>query len=703
MQKGFLMPSEQSRIIEHPILGKVSAKADICFTFNGLDIYAVKGETISSALFASGLKTFGHHNKDNSPQGIYCANGQCSQCLVLVNGIPVKACMTIVREGMKVLSCEGLPSLPEYDKTNPFKEIERIETGVLIIGGGPSGLVAGIEIAKAGIEGILIDDKPSLGGKLTLQTHAFFGSIKDCWAGTRGIHIGEILTEEIGKYSNFRTWTDTTAIGVFKDGYIGMLKEGRYILVKPHILLMASGAREKALSFPNCDLPGVYGAGAFQTLVNRDLIKASNRLLIVGGGNVGLIVGYHALQAGIDVAALVEAMPRVGGYKVHEDKLKRLGVPIYTSHTIKGVWGRERVEGATIVKVDSNFREITGSEKGYEVDTVLIAVGLNPVNELLEEALRFGFNVFAAGDCYEIAEASAAIFSGKIIGREIINCIAEMSKECSKVEIPPDFKKISEVLKSKPGHTTITPFPVYEGERVMPLIRCYQEIPCNPCVDSCPKNCIKINGDPIMDLPIYEGGCIACGKCVAICPGLAISLLFLGKTQEKAQIMIPHEFLTEGIPVGSTVKTVGMEGEVIGVGIIKSIRENNTLPNRHLVLIEIPFEDRFRVAGFRIRDFTEKVENLLPMPDDAIICRCERVTAKRIRDEIRRGILDMNQLKSVLRCGMGACGGKTCESLILQLYRQEGIDLNKVTGFTKRPLVEEVGFRRFAGIDDNAF
>ena len=696
------MPSEQYRINEHPILGKISAKTSVCFTFNGLDIYAVKGETISSALFASGIKTFGHHSKDNSPQGIYCANGQCSQCLVLVNGIPVKACMTIVREGMKVLPCEGLPSLPEYDKTFSFNTIERIETEVLIIGGGPSGLVAGIEIAKAGIEGILVDDKPSLGGKLTLQTHAFFGSIKDCWAGTRGIHIGEILTEEISKFSNFKAWTDTTAIGVFKDGYVGLLKEGRYILVKPRVLLMASGAREKALAFPNCNLPGVYGAGAFQTLVNRDLIKASSRLLIVGGGNVGLIVGYHALQAGIDVAALVEAMPRVGGYKVHEDKLKRLGVPIFTSHTVKGVWGTDRTEGATIVQVDNTFREITGTEKGYEVDTVLIAVGLNPVNELYEDALRFNLNVFAAGDCFEIAEASAAIFSGKIVGREIINCIAEENKKYKMVDIPPDFKKVAEVLKSKPGKTDISPFPVFDGERVMPLIRCYQEIPCNPCVDSCPKDSIAINGDPIMDLPIYKGGCIGCGKCLAICPGLAISLLFLGKTQEKAQLMLPYELLTHDIPIGSTVKTVGMEGEIIGEGSIKAIKENPTLPNRHLVLLEIPFEDRFKVAGFRIREYIEEAKEFPLIPDDTIVCRCERVTAKMIKDEIKKGILDMNQLKSVLRCGMGACGGKTCESLIQQIYKQEGIDLKQVTGFTKRPLVEEVGLRTFAGIDDNA-
>jgi sarcosine oxidase subunit alpha len=98
---------------------------------------------------------------------------------------------------------------------------------------------------------------------------------------------------------------------------------------------VATGAREKSLAFKGNTLPGVYGAGAFQTLVNRDLVKSRpDRLFIVGGGNVGLIAGYHALQAGIHVVGLCEALPECSGYKVHKDKLARLGVPIYTSHTI---------------------------------------------------------------------------------------------------------------------------------------------------------------------------------------------------------------------------------------------------------------------------------------------------------------------------------------------------------------------------------
>jgi len=185
-----------------------------------------------------------------------------------------------------------------------------------------------------------------------------------------------------------------------------VLKDGKkYILITPKVLLVATGAREKFLAFKGNTLPGVYGAGAFQTLVNRDLVKPAEKLFIIGGGNVGLIAGYHALQAGIGVVGLVEALPQCGGYKVHKDKLVRMGVPIYTSHTVLSANGSEKVESVTIAKVDENFKPIAGTEKSFECDAVLVAVGLDPVNEFYQKALQFDVPAFVAGDAEEIAEA----------------------------------------------------------------------------------------------------------------------------------------------------------------------------------------------------------------------------------------------------------------------------------------------------------
>ena len=338
---------------------------------------ALEGEVITSALFANGIKIFGHHERDGSPQGIYCVNGQCSQCMVLVNGVAVKGCMTVVGNGMQIESCEGNPSLPPVECVPAYTEIEVIETEVLVIGGGPAGITAALELGRLGVKTLLVDDKTELGGKLTLQTHTFFGTRDDCYAGTRGIDIARILTEELGKLDSVDVMLGTTATGVFYDKRVGLDNAGRYILVEPEAVLVACGAREKSLVFPGCDLPGVYGAGAFQTILNRDCVRPTDRLFIVGGGNVGLITGYHAIQAGIQVVGLVEALPKCGGYKVHEDKLRRLGVPVMTSHTVLRAEGGEQLERITIARIDEDFRPVDGTASNYEVDTLLVAVGLS--------------------------------------------------------------------------------------------------------------------------------------------------------------------------------------------------------------------------------------------------------------------------------------------------------------------------------------
>ncbi|MGA9396995.1 MAG: FAD-dependent oxidoreductase, partial [Anaerolineaceae bacterium] len=425
------------RITKHPILSPKSENF-IEFKWQGKPLRGLAGETIASALFANGIHVFGHHHKDGSPQGIFCANGQCSQCLVLAQGNPVKACMEILEPGIQVEPLDALPDLPNLDTPPVTKGIHEMETPVLIIGGGPAGLSAAIELGKAGISAVLIDDKHRLGGKLVLQTHRFFGSVSTVYAGTRGIDIATRLEKQVRQYESISVWLKSTALAVFSDQMVGILKEGsEYVLVKPEILFVAAGAREKSLAFTGNTLPGVYGAGAFQTLVNRDLIKPSEKLFIVGGGNVGLIAGYHALQAGIDVVGLVEALPECGGYKVHKDKLVRMGVPIYTSHTVLSANGKESVESVTIAQVDQHFQPIPGTEKSFSCDTVLIAVGLDPVNEFYLKARDFGMKVFAGGDAEEIAEASAAIFSGKIRGREIAQALGK-----KELNVPPAWYEL---------------------------------------------------------------------------------------------------------------------------------------------------------------------------------------------------------------------------------------------------------------------
>jgi len=683
------------RIREHPIL-IVEDQPTFEFTWQGRKMMAREGETIASALFANGVRIFGHHPKDGAPQGIFCANGQCAQCLVVANGLPVKACMIPVEAGMRVEPMDGRPVLPNVESVPEMREISVSEVECLIIGGGPAGLSAAIELGKAGVRTLIVDDKHRLGGKLVLQTHKFFGSIEACYAGTRGIDIARKLEQEVSAYENVQVWLNTTALAVYSDRKVGLLREGHYVLVRPHILLVATGAREKSLAFRGNTLPGVYGAGAFQTLVNRDLVRSSDRLFIVGGGNVGLIAGYHALQAGIQVVGLCEALPECSGYKVHKDKLARLGVPIYTSHTILSANGTDQVESVTIAQIDGNWQPVPGTEKTFACDTVLVAVGLDPVDEFFRKAKEFGLPVYAAGDAEEISEASAAMFMGRIRGLEIAKALGR-----DVGEVPPEWHRTAEILKSPPGAVVTEDIPENE-EGVFPVLHCAQEIPCDPCVSVCPKGCIIIEENDIRGLPEYVGhDCLGCERCVAICPGLAITMVDYREDAEYPTVTIPYEFPEETIGEGDTVTVLDTEGRVLGNVRVVKVRKTTFSDRTLLVRVKAPREIAKHIAGIRVQDpwVTEPLEHAVErISDDEIICRCERVTAAEIRQLIRAGVRDMNHLKAVTRAGMGACGGKTCTNLIKRLFRQEGVSLDEVIETTQRPLFMEVPLGAFAGV-----
>lgn len=684
------------RVTSHPILQIPERKTiQVEWEGNFLDVY--EGETIAAALFAHGIHIFGHHRKDGAPQGIFCANGQCAQCMVLANGFPVKACMEHVSEGLKLHPLNGLPQLPkEYQAvtTSPVP-VEKIP--VLILGGGPAGLSSAVELGKLGIKTILVDDKHRLGGKLVLQTHRFFGSINAVYAGTRGIDIASILEKEVNKYPSIITWKNSSCLAVFNDKKIGILRDNKdYILIEPEVLLVATGAREKSLAFKGNSLPGVYGAGAFQTLLNRDLVRPSEKLFIVGGGNVGLITGYHALQADISVVGLVEALPECGGYRVHRDKLTRMGVPIYTSHTVISANGKDHVESITVARVDGQFKIIPGTERSYECDTILVAVGLDPVNEFYLKAKEFGLPVLAAGDAEEIAEASAAIFSGKIRGMEIANLLGY-----STGEIPKDWYNTAEVLKSKPGINQLEELPEI-NDGVSPVIHCTQEIPCNPCASICPQGLIYIDKTDIRAVPKFLGDSYCCGvceKCVTVCPGLAITLVDYREDRTSPLVSIPYEFHFGDLQKSDHVTVMDTAGNDLGQVEIREVTAIKGNDRTVIVRVKAPSEFARQIAGIRVQEVTvsRPMDNYVQhIEDDTIICRCERVTAGEIRALIRNGYRDLNEIKTVTRAMMGACGSKTCHSLIYRLFKDEGIDASKINDQTKRPIFIEVPLGVFA-------
>ncbi len=313
------------------------------------------------------------------------------------------------------------------------------EFDIVIIGGGPAGLAAATTAARSDVSVLLVDDGLQLGGQLIKQTHKFFGSTEQ-FAGIRGIDIAHNFIAEIERFSNIEVLGQSTATGYYEDGIITILEgynDKKLSRVKPQRVIVATGASENMLPFINNDLPGVYGAGAVQTLMNVYGVVPGRDVLMVGAGNIGLIVSYQLIQAGIRVKAIVEAMPHIGGYWVHASKVRRMGIPIYTRSTIKEVRGENKVEGVTICQIDDNFNFISGNEKELSVDTICLSVGLSPLTEILWQAgcemvyipelcgyvskrdtnMKTSIdNIYIAGDVTGIEEASSAMVEGQIAG-----------------------------------------------------------------------------------------------------------------------------------------------------------------------------------------------------------------------------------------------------------------------------------------------
>jgi sarcosine oxidase subunit alpha len=187
-----------------------------------------------------------------------------------------------------------------------------------------------------------VDDKDRLGGQLLKQTHTFFSDVKYA-AGKRGYKLGEEMIAEIDKLPNVRVLTETSAAGYYPQEDIMLMRgpDNTSLKVNAKKYLVATGAYEKTLVFENNDLPGVYGAGGVQTLLNVFGIKPGNRGILLGTGNVALMVAYHLIQADIEVAGVyAPSFRRVRGYFVHAAKIQRHGVPIVTRHTIVKALGR---------------------------------------------------------------------------------------------------------------------------------------------------------------------------------------------------------------------------------------------------------------------------------------------------------------------------------------------------------------------------
>jgi len=708
------------RITKHPILSFNNNKK-VKFTFNNKELYGLEGEPIIVALRANGILKTRVSAKDHKPLSAFCMQGRCASCMMNIDGNPnTMACVTPLKENMLVfyqgtdLDTETFKVIPEkgFDFLSTKNKVHP-ECDIAIIGAGPAGLKAAIAAAEAKVNSIIIlDDKAYIGGQLKLQTHNFFGT-KALGAGKRGFTIASELGAKLNKYSNITIKLNSTVIGYYPPNVLAYKDEGALNFLKAKKIILATGASEKTLAFENNYLPGVLGAGAAQTYMNLYGVKPGQDALIIGGGNIGVILAYQMIQAGINVKGIVEASSKFGAYKVHLDKIKALGVATFLNHTIlKAVKdeNKDSISSAIICELDKDFNIITNTEKNIKCDLICLAVGLNPLNELLWQAnCEFKYvnelgevpvfneyrnttnpDVFVAGDAAVIGEASIAMLEGEIAGLKAsydinfihpdynnrINNAFTMLDKIEAGTYGERLKHGKNFLFNKKTSTFNTnkycqtlKAEDFKSNEAKAYINCTEDIPCNPCEALCPYNAIIIGEKIIQEPSIDLNKCIGCGLCIDACPGRAIILVQYNYDTNYSKISLPYEFLPEP-EINSKVELLDSNGTFICNGnVLKTKNFNNTKCNVVEVLVLKEFA--FKVKNIKNQNKTLFLEFIKKENKDKnYVCRCEEVTYEEVLNLIDSGYKNINELRRVARIGMGPCRGVQCRTLLENILKR---------------------------------
>jgi len=444
---------------------RIDRTQTVSFTFDGRRVEAYAGDTIGSALFAAGQRTFSRSFKYHRRRGLLCCAGQCPNCLVAVDGAPgARACVEPVRDGIKVEHLNALPSLeldamratdlvggpftppgfyyktfirprrlwPLYEKIlrnaaglgklrheQPEREwrteYRRRHADVLVVGGGLAGLNAALAAAQLGADVVLADEGSGLGGQGLLASSAAATVQLAARVAQAGVEILD----------------GGAALGCF-DGLVPVWRQDTLHQVRAAQLVFATGVIEQPLVFAGNDLPGVMLAGGARRLASLYGVRPGRRAVVATTSDRGLDAALALRDAGVEIAAIADLRPEPGPAA---RALRQAGVPVFAGHTVIEARGRKAVSEAVIARVDGPGSR---DEHAFACDLLVVSGGATPATSLLLQAgaqsvydsARGHFALadvpdgcYAAGEVTGIEGDDALADSGELAGRRAAHAL----------------------------------------------------------------------------------------------------------------------------------------------------------------------------------------------------------------------------------------------------------------------------------------